>query len=295
MSGTELLAREVLVPLTRRSDGRGLLQLGSHLLALALTASLISITQGSLWVWPAMFLHGMVLSFLFAACHECIHLTAFKRRWINQGVATGGGFLLVLPPGYFRVFHLAHHRHTQDPLNDPELATPKPSTRWGYVWHISGIPYWRSQLGGLWRRARGVVDEPFVTPGERPKLIREARTFCAAYGVVLLASLLTGSSLALLYWVIPALLGQPMLRLYLLAEHTDCPEVPDMLANTRTVLTWPVVRWLAWNMPYHVEHHAAAAVPFHALPALHRLIRERIQVLSPGYVAFHRQRWQTIR
>ena len=48
-----------------------------------------------------------------------------------------------------------------------------------------------------------------------------------------------------------AFLGQPALRLYLLAEHTGCPAVPDMLANSRTVLTNAVVRWLAWNMPFH--------------------------------------------
>jgi len=103
--------------------------------------------------------------------------------------------------------------------------------------------------------------------------------------------LLSGSTAALLYWVIPALLGQPWLRLYLLAEHTGCPAVADMFRNTRTTLTIPLLRWLAWNMPYHAEHHVAAAVPFHQLPALHRLLRERIVVLTPGYLAFHRQWW----
>jgi fatty acid desaturase len=38
-------------------------------------------------------------------------------------------------------------------------------------------------------------------------------------------------------------------------------------------------------MPYHAEHHAYPAVPFHALPALHARVRERIEHLEPGYVA----------
>ena len=69
--------------------------------------------------------------------------------------------------------------------------------------------------------------------------------------------------------MVPVVLGQPMLRLYLLAEHTGCPMVPEMLENSRTVHTNAVVRFLAWNMPYHAEHHAYAAIPFHALPRTH--------------------------
>ena len=34
----------------------------------------------------------------------------------------------------------------------------------------------------------------------------------------------------------------------------------------------PVFRFLYWQMNWHVEHHMYAAVPFHALAKLHRLI-----------------------
>jgi fatty acid desaturase len=47
----------------------------------------------------------------------------------------------------------------------------------------------------------------------------------------------------------------------------------------------PVVKLFAWNMPFHAEHHAYPAVPFHALPALHAHVRGRIEHLEPGYVA----------
>ena len=39
------------------------------------------------------------------------------------------------------------------------------------------------------------------------------------------------------------------------------------------------------------EHHANPAVPFHALPELHRREREKLKAVAPGYVAFHRE-WQ---
>jgi fatty acid desaturase len=56
-----------------------------------------------------------------------------------------------------------------------------------------------------------------------------------------------------------------------------------MLANSRTTLTNAAVRFIAWNMPYHAEHHAFPSLPFHALPAAHRLLRDDLKVVSPGY------------
>ena len=46
-----------------------------------------------------------------------------------------------------------------------------------------------------------------------------------------------------------------------------------------------LVRLFAWNMPYHAEHHAYPAVPFHALPRLHERVQARIANLDPGYLA----------
>ena len=64
------------------------------------------------------------------------------------------------------------------------------------------------------------------------------------------------------------------------------PRVANMFQNTRTVFTTALVRFLAWNMPYHVEHHVYPAVPFHQLPALHRLMRDELRVTAAGYAAF---------
>ena len=47
-----------------------------------------------------------------------------------------------------------------------------------------------------------------------------------------------------------------------------------------------VIRFLAWNMPYHVEHHTLPNVPFHRLPELHGHMEGRHAVTSEGYAAF---------
>ncbi len=58
-----------------------------------------------------------------------------------------------------------------------------------------------------------------------------------------------------------------------------------MLRSSRSTRSNRLVRRLAWNMPYHAEHHAYPALPFHALPAAHGLLTDRIETQAPGYWA----------
>ena len=58
-----------------------------------------------------------------------------------------------------------------------------------------------------------------------------------------------------------------------------------MLQNTRTTFTNAAVRFIAWNMPYHVEHHVYPAVPFHKLTMFHAMVRGDLTVTANGYRA----------
>jgi fatty acid desaturase len=289
-SSAQIVERETLRLWSQRADLPGLVHLASHLSALLLTGVLIWLTRGTLWLWPAMWLHGVVLVFLFTPLHECIHRTAFKTRALNEAVAFVIGVLILLPREYFRAFHFAHHRFTQDPAKDPELAAPKPANLRQWLWQVSGLPYWIAQTRGTVEHALGRAPETFYKDErQRRAVITEARIVLAIYAAVAIVSVATGSTAALFYWVIPALLGQPALRLYLMAEHALCPLTPDMLENTRTTYTNAAVRALAWNMPYHAEHHAFPAVPFHRLAEVNRAIGPRLKSTSHGYVAVHRE------
>jgi len=283
------LDRETLRRLSRRSDVLGIRQIALHALLLAGTSTLVFAARGRLWLPPAMLLQGIALDFLFCALHETVHRTAFASRRLNDAVAWVAGALLLLPPEFFRAFHFAHHRFTQDAQRDPELARPPPATLRAYFWLISGIPNWTKRLTVSLRHAiTGQVREPFVAAGKRAAVIREARILWGVYAAIFAASVLFRSQAALIYWIVPAMLGQPFLRIYLLAEHAGCGASDDPYANTRTTYTQRWVRTLAWQMPFHVEHHAFPAVPFHALAEVNGLIRSRIQVTAPGYLAMQR-------
>ena len=275
--------------LNQRSDIKGTIQLVSHLAMIAVAAKSVVYCSQSMWLLPAVLALAIAQIALFAPMHECSHQTAFRSLWLNKAVCWATGLVLMLPPTWFNQFHTFHHRYTQNPEYDPELAIPKPQNLSQYLWLISGIPYWRSAVQGLLTQAAGRLDGmDYCYEYTHQQVVREARIFLGVYATIAITALVTGSPAPLIYWLIPVLLGQPFLRLFLLPEHTGCEQSNNRLANTRTILASAPVRWLCWNMCYHAEHHLYPGVPFHALPALHQEVHAQLQVVVDSYPAAHR-------
>jgi len=271
--------------LMERSNRPALVRALWHLGVLAITSTLVWRFRGTAWVVPLLVVHGYVLAFMFCAFHEAAHRTAFRARQLNVMLGTLAGILIFWPYQNYRVFHWQHHRYTQDPARDPELYFRKPTSLGSYLFALTGIPNFIRRTADILRLARGRADRPWMAPAERPTLIVEARVHLMAYALIAMGSVAAGTPVLLLVWILPLLIGQVFLRPYLLAEHTGCALTRDCLDNTRTTLTLALVRLFAWNMPYHAEHHAYPAVPFHALPRLHDHVRGKIANLEPGYIA----------
>lgn len=274
------LSAETKAALTKRSNSKGLWHLAGHGGAIAVVGTLIAIGVPG-W-WALLPVQGVLIVFLFTLEHEATHKTPFASEPLNEWVGRLCGLALILPFEWFRYFHLAHHRWTNIEGRDPELEGGKPETKADWLWHVSGLPYWIAALRLMASLARGRAQGDYLPVSALPRIVREARVMLLVYAAI---ALLAGP-LALWVWVVPVLLGQPALRLYLLAEHGDCPRVADMFLNTRTTFTNRVVRFVAWNMPYHTEHHVYPNVPFHQLPGLHAMMRDAVQVTARGYVTF---------
>ncbi len=271
--------------LTARTDAEGVRHLAVHWGLILLLGGLIA-ARVPFW-WLLILPQGVLIVFLFTLLHEAVHRTPFRSDWLNTLAAYVSGFLLFLGPTWFRYFHFAHHRHTQDPENDPELATPKPETLAQYVLHVSGLPVYWGEAKGLVMNALGRGTAAYVPAKGAARVEREAAVMLGLYAGLLGLSLWSGSALLWWCWILPALVGQPFLRLYLLAEHGRCAFVANMLENTRTTATNRIVRFLAWNMPYHAEHHAYPAVPFHRLPDFHAVVAAHLRETERGYARFN--------
>ena len=274
--------------LTEKSNIQGLMHLAYHFGLIIIVAVLIATGVPG---WPLlMVLQGLLIIFLFSLLHETSHDTVFKSERINRVVGYLCGFILFLPAGWFRYFHFAHHRHTHDPENDPELKIGKPDGLWAYVKYISGLPVWLGQFRTLFNNASGRCADDFVPAHRRARMGFEARIMLVGYLIIALGCYyFEYVGLMVAIWLLPLLFGQPFLRLFLLAEHGHCPHVANMFENTRTTFTSFIVRKLAWNMPYHAEHHAYPTVPFFRLPELHKLTREHLLQTENGYGNFNRK------
>lgn len=290
-----LVPRDEMKVLMLRDNARAAWQLAAHVAVLSVLAAMVGLSSGTWLVWPAMFVLGIALTHLFAPQHECAHYSAFRSRWLDSAVAWTCGLLIVVPQLHFRYEHTDHHSYTNLPAQDPQHI-PMSRSIAGYLLYLSALPYWWSAWNGLVRRAGGRLTEQeqgFIPSGERSKVIWEARAMLLVYLSV--AALVAGGWHApVIYWFLPLVLGQPVMRFIRMTEHVGLPTVIDPLQNTRTTEVGVVWRLLAWNMNYHAEHHLAPAVPYHALPRLHRLTLERIPVRR-GYLAGHREIWHKLR
>jgi hypothetical protein len=101
--------------LSQRSDLRGAMRLGTHILMLAGSGGLVW-RSGPWTLLPAMLLLGIERSDLFAPIHETIHLTAFRARRANAVV----GWLVACPSLLNWHFYTAF---------DPRPSSPYPGSR----------------------------------------------------------------------------------------------------------------------------------------------------------------------
>lgn len=284
-----LLSSEDLKILNECSNLKGWLQLTGHLG--------VMITSGYLWAtnphwfiaFPAVVIYGFSLATMFATLHECSHRTAFENNRLNDGVAWLAGILSFYNSTFYRRYHKWHHRYTQIPDKDPELEDPKPQSLQQYLLEISAIPWWLGKIRGHFGIALGKLDNyPYISETARPEVIRSTRLQLLVYFIAIAASIVFKQPWFVMYWLLPLAIGQPLLRMILLAEHTGCTYDENPLTNTRTTLTWWPIRFLMWNMPYHTEHHLYASIPFHALTAAHAKLSPHLKQLESGYLKVNR-------
>lgn len=283
----EIVGRERLRDLRRRSDGPGLVFLAGHLALLACTGYLLWSALPGWWALAAGFAHGVVISHLFAPLHEACHRTAFKTRWFNEGVYWLCGLILGLMPLAFRYQHADHHTYTQNPARDPQMIGIGETPR-GFLYYASTIPYFREILRMLFAYALGrfsAMDRQAIPASDLPVVQRQAWVFLGVYVAVAALSIAFESTAALVFWLLPRIAGETVERVIRMSEHVGCARTPDMLENSRTIYALAPFRWLSWNMPYHTAHHAVPQVPFHAIPALNAIIADQFHEVRNGYTA----------
>ncbi|MDH2383959.1 fatty acid desaturase [Bradyrhizobium sp. CER78] len=290
----------ILRDLSIKSNLAGAVRAASHYGMIVVIGALIYLVAsryGLPWALPLIAIQGYFVAFLFMVVHETAHKTAFRSHALNLVVGNLSAFMIGLPYQYYCLFHWDHHRYTQDPEKDPELIVgPKPASDTQLAIAYSGLLQVVVRIRLMFRHAlTGQVIVPWIPQHKRAAIVLEARLYLAGYLLLLAASLALHSAILLWAWIVPLLAGQLILRPYLYAEHTGCERTRSAFENTRTTMTGRIMKWFAWNMPYHVEHHAYPTVPFHALPKLNAIVDGHIVYRGRNYRAVTRETWAWFR
>lgn len=291
--------KELMKGLMQKSDHPALLRfILMYSLVLGSAAWMVISWNGPLWqlILAHMLFAGMCCS-TFACLHETVHNTAFKSRTMNEIAARLTAIVQLYPATIFREFHFQHHRHTHVPGLDPEISLgnkPIPSLLASlptYMAWITGIPFLCFKIFMTLTGALGMPEFlrksffPFYNSRSRLKLMFECWFIVLIYASIVYLALNVSPG----FWCIFSgiVLGHCVLATYLLPEHNGLPHEGNIFEKTRSMHTSKLVKFFMWNMPYHAEHHAYPAVPFHALPALHKIINDEILHQDEGYPGFH--------
>ena len=233
------------------------------------------------------FVHSVFLTFLSSAAgvHELSHGTVLTNRKLNDFFYYVFCFLSWSNPVHFRASHAYHHQFTVYRGVDLEVIQGPVSQKLNWknmiFWFTFNAPqFWRwMKVTFLHAAGRQEADYFSWAPlfdrndSRRRPMMRFARALLA--GHFLLAVLFVCAHLwVLIYLVTFGVFFANFLGAFCAAmQHTGLSEsTPDWRVTCHTVECGPVIRFLYWNMNYHIEHHMFAAVPFYNLPKLHGLV-----------------------
>ena len=233
---------------------------------------------GSLWAIVPFMIYGVLYaSSSDSRWHEASHGTAFRTDWLNNALYEIASFMVLRESTVWRWSHQRHHSDTYIVGRDPEIAIPRPpnilSIIVGFLKLHTIVLYFKHLL----MHCAGVLtadEKSFIPAHEQPKVVIKAWIHLLIYAGVIGLALYQQSILPLLYVGLPTGYGSWLVEFYGLPQHAALAEdVLDHRLNTRTIYMNPVLRYLYWNMNYHVEHHMYPLVPYHQLPKLHELVK----------------------
>ncbi len=228
-----------------------------------------------------------------ARWHESGHGTAFKTDWMNNLLYEVASFMVMRESVPWRWSHTRHHSDTIIVGRDPEIAVPRPPDLKQLILKCVNFQAFRRYIRNITLHCFGRVtpeEATFIPKSEYPKVFLRARIYVGIYATMVGLCVVFGTWLPFLFILGPNLYGAWLMPIYGWTQHAGLAEdVLDHRLNCRTIRMNFIHRFLYWNMNYHLEHHMFPLVPYHALPKLHRLVKDDCPEPYPSLFAAYRE------
>ena len=178
-------------------------------------------------------------------------------------------FILIIPYPAFRLLHLKHHAHTNDPLLDPD-------------YYVKADNVWKSIWNSAKRRAiYTLLMKPRLSPPIMTKTIRNA---------ILSAVIMNyGSAALLIYlsylgyfmetfflWYLPSRLAVLLLEI-VVAYLPHHPHQDQAAYKSTRIRLFPGSSWLLFGHDHHAIHHLFPRVPSIRMPGVYKKIKTEIE------------------
>ncbi len=277
------LPREILHRLHLREGGRHRRRLLFFVLiyGVSATAAGLAAQAGSAWVWPVLLplyvlaaasLHGISLF-----THEAVHGTLSADRRCNGFSGAVCAWPVLQNFSAYKVLHLRHHDHLGEEGDPDHYAN---YTRWTWLVFVMN---WLRLLVGY-----PVYITMIPVLGFRHGTWRDRGAILAEVAAVLLLGWLALTCLPVPWlvhgWLIPMGCINFMVNIRGMSQHTLLEHADDEIRGTRSILTHPVVRFFMCNENYHLEHQLFPGVPWHQLPAVHRMLEKPLRDYGAPYI-----------
>ncbi|MEM7305506.1 MAG: fatty acid desaturase [Planctomycetota bacterium] len=237
--------------------------------------------RGGVALWIAgTFVAAVALNASVLLMHEGMHGVLFASPRLNRWVSVLCGLPVLMSFSAYRVLHLRHHRHLGSD-GDPDeyrnyAGSPLVVYALQYVRLSVGCYLYLLMIPRLaWRHGDAQ---------DRRRIAAEYALLVAVFAA--LFALVPGAAM-LWAWFVPVAVVALFTSARGLTQH-GLTDVDDPLLASRSLRPGRLVSTLLLNENLHLEHHLFPEVPSYHLPALQRLLDDRLPRRCEGrsYLAF---------
>lgn len=219
-------------------------------------------------LWLGFVLSTVSLSLVYLPTHDAQHYIigrpGTRLHWLNELLGHATTWMVGTPFEVYRISHLDHHRHTNDPERDVDITTQAEGP-WQALWSTI------RQRQPDSKRASDYMAS--LERAGRPDLILLSLIYKLAQVAILIGLAWSGYALeAFLLWWLPMQFAMTYLVFFL----SWAPHSPGMEAGRyRDTKNWrsKVGNVLSMGMQYHIVHHLHPYIPLMDTPAAYRELR----------------------